>query len=226
MRKKYFAGCGAPLLIMAVMCIISVIGGLIMESWYFSESITAHHISSPYVYADQLYFGAGKCLYQLNIDGTELRKIVCKNGLFGSPVVAAQYAYAQLGSSLVAVDLTTAKIDWRAQAPFGSRSDALADPVFLVNDTVITLRRSGISVYDVQSGKTIWHYKNWWVHPVWVYNDQLWYIADPAKDWNTWELLLEVLFDLLSVEIFDSKDAEARPSPVISRVDIGTGHQK
>ena len=200
-----FSGCGPPLVIAMLMLLLLCIAGIALRPiafWCLQQYhgidlyTNAHYLSEPYIHEDKIYFGAGECFYQLQLDGTALHEIACGNGLFESPVGNNRYVYAQLNSNLVAISLETGKIAWRAHTPFANAERQFArteTQLFLVNDTVVSWRGSGISVYSTRTRKTIGHYRNWAINSVWVYDNRLWFAANPASEWSSFETFLKVL---------------------------------
>ena len=62
-------------------------------------SQTVHHISQLALHEEQLFFGAGYCLYRLDVESRELDAILCtEDWTFQRPAVDGECAYAASSS--------------------------------------------------------------------------------------------------------------------------------
>ncbi|MBN1878419.1 MAG: PQQ-binding-like beta-propeller repeat protein [Anaerolineae bacterium] len=178
-------GCGVPLMVVRLLSP--------------PEIGTSQHMSELTLEAPYLYFGAGYCLYRLQLPDQHLEAILCTaDWTFEKPVISGQRAYVQVaryprrGEYFVAIDLAAGtKRRQITEARFDAYFTGLKKHIRLVGDKVVTARRRGIYVYDGLTGRPVWHTRPVWpdILPYVIYDDWLWYVTDEhtivALDVNT-----------------------------------------
>lgn len=127
------------------------------------------YFSQLTLYEDHLYFGAGYCLYQLEIETQQLRKIKCtENDLFQKPEIDQDRAYVQIvtnpqrSKGLLALRLSDGTVEWRRDEndskPY---SNFMQYDLFVIDNKVIMgqYTDSGVArlyALDQKSGSEIW----------------------------------------------------------------------
>jgi outer membrane protein assembly factor BamB len=177
MRKRVFAG-------LAVLClaIVGSFGCCKLWSRAVFEERTIQHISDLTSYGQNIYFGAGNCLYCLDTQDQTLRELECIGGRsFGGPAVDGENAYAQQDEFLVAVDLSAQQTSWRVNESQFGHQDFLhhRNHIYLINNKIISTRTEGTLVYDTL-GKLMWHteFDEMDRYLFQAHDSLVWYIAD------------------------------------------------
>jgi len=154
---------------------------------------TSHYISELTLDGENIYFGAGNCLYYLEAQKQILHELTCAKGhTFGQPAVDRERVYAQVGRFLVAVDLSARKLAWRTDQSgepgfeYESTGRMLHYPgsTLRAGTTIITCRRQGLQFYNTQSGDFVWHTEpNWMENYRYLLTDNLvWYIVESVDE--------------------------------------------
>ena len=177
MVKKIFARLSVLILVLS----ISGCSVLFPEP----QIITIRHVSNLTLHNSFLYFGAGYCLYELNVRNQDLREILCEDEwLFQRPAIDETRAYAQVMNSItgkryfVAVELQSGALVWQVQEK--SRQPyfpGLRQDTFLMGNMVVTARRDGIDVFGVDTGKRIWDLSDNYMdaYSYQIQDDLIWY---------------------------------------------------
>lgn len=182
MKKQVKVG-----LILLTLVVLGVIGCPVAYFLTAYTKRTSHYISELTLDGQNIYFGAGHCLYCLDTQDQTLRELQCKKGsTFGQPAVDGERVYAQVGQFLVAVDLSTQEMVWRTDQSGepgyeygGSSRIHYPGSALLVEGIVITNLRQGLQFYDARSGDLLWHTEpNWMATHTYLLDDKMiWYIV-------------------------------------------------
>lgn len=126
------------------------------------EKRTGYYISELTFSGTDLYFGAGNCLYSLDVVTQDVEQLKCiRRGRvgFARPAVNGEFVYGLSdvdALSLVAIDLSARKQAWSvdlseasAYGPFSETS------VFFKEGKVLLMGGMGLCVYDAKSGDLI-----------------------------------------------------------------------
>lgn len=131
------------------------------------------HISNLVVYDDHIYFGAGYCLYHLNLLAPSIETIFTTDRvLVEQPIIADGVAYFG-GSSYVdqkgndgenqgffAVDLQSRKVQWKFPLGVGGYGTYGTFPV-LVGERILVCARQHLHCLDRENGRELWKVDNW-----------------------------------------------------------------
>ena len=152
--------------------------------------INGYHTSQITVADDTLYFGAGYCLYSLDLTTRVLDEIICTSDwLFQQLTINGQYAYTQilvapgLGPVYVALNLSTGDIVWAKEPTTGYAQST--DKISVMNDIVYITQTDRIVARDSKTGEIIWQTDHNWMLNAGVLDDGLiWYpISTESRSW-------------------------------------------
>ena len=164
--------------------------------WPTPALVTGYHVSRLSFYNDSLYFGAGYCLYRLDIQSQTLHNLLCTTGwTFQRPAIDGKRAYAYVLTSpeaaqfLVAIDLSTGQVVWRVgESPgCGPYLRDAKDNVFLSDGQVIAVRadrcsrKQHICAFDKDTGQYLWCIPDSLTargKPFAIYGGLIWYVID------------------------------------------------
>lgn len=154
--------------------------------------VVANHFSNLVLYDENLCFGAGYCLYCLNVRDQSLDEIMCsEDWVFQDIAVDNEHIYSQVKISpgrevfFVGIDRTTGEPVWH-----GNRherrwtANTIEGGTSLIDGEVIVAQDGRIYVLDKLSGDRLWRSeRNYSSGPVpfLVHDDLIWYVTNRKK---------------------------------------------
>lgn len=148
------------------------------------------HISGLSLQDSYLYFGAGYCLYRLNINNQVLDRLACPDErLVFRPIYDGTYIYSSLDFlQVIAFNMSSGQIVWKFDSPgddvYAYRY-GLKDHTTLVNGRLYAVGHDWLYALDAQTGKSLWGKRNNYMDdyiPFLIYNDLLWYPIHKTTD--------------------------------------------
>jgi outer membrane protein assembly factor BamB len=157
----------------------------------YGQRQTGNHISGFFLSKQNLYFGAGHCLYRLNVQDQDLHQLNCRaDRLFHRPVSDGSYIYIPLEiPQVVALDAQTGDILWEFEQSSGGEGGffqiGLKDHTALIDSSLYTVGRTWLYALEAKTGETIWKKENNYFNaytPFLIHSNLLWYPVLAGED--------------------------------------------
>ena len=157
-----------------------------------------NHISNLRLIGTKLYFGAGYCLYQLDVQTQALQEIICTSDwTFNKPNLQADRIYTSVhtypdGKEVFStIDMTSQSIVWdyEIRSRYGHWR-YLNDYTSLVDNHILLVNRDGIYGFNINSGELVWSSDHNWMSsntPLLSNGNLLLFVQDRLKEHNDYE---------------------------------------
>jgi len=180
------------------------------ESLTDGYMVTNYHISDFEWHENQLYFGAGYCLYQLNPETQQLQTIRCaddKSRVFGRPIIDGDriYSHSDIVSPTITEDTNQleawhikSKERFWATPQDRYKFSSFKDKTILLDNIIYMAEHDRIQALDSKTGKEVWSVTPGTLvgqHiPFIIHADSLWYTTYDRYQYGNRPRAREVLY--------------------------------